>query len=126
MTDVEFVNEVVAHAGLRTAEEAERTIAAGLLALGSCLSRSEAELLADQLPNELALPLRRSRFAPGMTLDALDQWVAKRQDVSLAFAHEHLVCVLQVLAEALPEAALDRARHALPPTIGTLLEPRLT
>jgi uncharacterized protein (DUF2267 family) len=124
MTQDELLDEVAAHAGLHSAAEAERALAAVLAALGTRLSHSESLALADELPFTAGEPLRQARFDRAFDLDELYARVARAEGVAPGFAVEHTLSVCQAVAESITGAALERIRKALPPPMAALFTPR--
>jgi uncharacterized protein (DUF2267 family) len=124
VTNRELLEEVIAHAGLRDAEQAERATRAVLQVLAQRLSRSEAQALADELPSALAPALREGRFDHEFDLSELYARVACLEGVTLGFAVEHTLSVCQVVAEAISADALGRIHRALPDPMAALFTPR--
>jgi uncharacterized protein (DUF2267 family) len=114
----ELIGRVVLHGGL-TEEQAHATVVAVLGALRRQLGRTEAEALADELPADLAEPLRHGQYAGG---DATAD-VAAAEHVAHGVALEHVATVCRALAESLPEALTERLRRALPPATAALFAP---
>jgi uncharacterized protein (DUF2267 family) len=108
-----FVEEASARAALSGPEQAERVLVATLGALGQRLVAEEADALANELPAELAEPLRRASYVHDFEPDELYERVARREGTSIGFAREHAEVVCQLLAEAVSPDVLLRLRKHL-------------
>jgi uncharacterized protein (DUF2267 family) len=120
MNSVEFLSHVAQRSGTTDAGGPVRAV---LQSLGECLSRRQAETLADELPVSLAPWLRESTH--GQELDRFDlvSRVAQRASLSRSEAVEWLFAVSRTVAEAVREDVLGPIRRDLPGDISTLLEP---
>jgi uncharacterized protein (DUF2267 family) len=120
MTSVEFLSHVAQRSGTTDAGGPVRAV---LQSLGECLSRRQADTLADELPVSLAPWLRDG--AHGQELDRFDleSRVAQRASLSRGAAVEWLFAVGRTVAEAVREDVLAPIRRDLPTDISALLEP---
>lgn len=119
----DFVGQI-ARRGPMTTEQAETAARVVAEVLGERLSRLEAEALADELPHELADPLRRARHGQELELPVLVARVARREKVRLGVASQHVAVVAQTMAESVRGEVLDRLRLELPERIARLFDPR--
>lgn len=124
MTHDEFLARVTERTGLTGPEEASRVARAVLGVVGERLGRREVQRLAEDLPAPLTGMLRSDGPPQDFDEGALYARVAGREHVRPGFAVEHTGVVCQVLAEALPEAALHRLHEDLPGPLGALFTPR--
>ena len=106
----DFFDQVMSRAGFDRRADGERAIAAVLETLGACLGAREREALAGELAEALRAPLTRHEPAGGFDRAELFSRVALRENVALGFAIEHTEVVCELIAEALPDGALDVLR----------------
>ncbi len=109
-------------AGMRTLEEARRSLAAALGALRCALADDDVRALVGALPVEPAA-MRRPASTHVETLEELYAEAQRRERVERAFAMEHVQVVLEVLAEQLDPEIVARLRHHLPDDVAALLRP---
>ncbi|PTL76008.1 DUF2267 domain-containing protein [Vitiosangium sp. GDMCC 1.1324] len=124
MTYDEFLSYVAERAGLPGVEASECTIRAVLEVIGERLSWPIIQALAEDLPDALAVSLRRVIPHQVFNLAELHARVAARTQVRLGLAVEHTGVVCQVIAEAVSAGTLHRLREALPEPMSALFVPR--
>jgi uncharacterized protein (DUF2267 family) len=125
MRSEEIIEDVRKRCGIADDSRAERAIASVMSVLGGALTGTDADALAEDLPESFAERLRSS--AGGAELaDARELYerVAARAGTTLGLAVEETQVVLQVLAETCRHEALMRARKHLPGDVAELLRPR--
>jgi len=115
---------VKAHAGLRTAREAERAVRATLGAMACALDDDDARALANALPERLRRPLARRSHPRVVGLDGFYAEAELRERVGAGFAREHAQAVLEVMAGILEPDLVARIRRHLPPDVAALLRTR--
>jgi uncharacterized protein (DUF2267 family) len=117
MTSNDFISHVADHAGA-SADRAGHATRAVLAGIGSYLSASHRQLIADELPPALAAalftdhgigtPIAERVLAPGITAGR---------------ARELIASVCRVFAEELSAEAVRALRGCLPPDLASLLDP---
>jgi len=107
--------------GATSKESVARAILATLKALGEGLLADEARSLARAFPPELASTLESAAHLGRVTLDGLDDRVAKHEGIEIGFAHEHAQSVFRALGELLPEESRLHLERVLDPDVARLL-----
>jgi uncharacterized protein (DUF2267 family) len=117
-----FVREVESRLQDPRPGEAESAIRATLETLGERISRGEAEDIAAQLPDRLAIALTRpGGEAEDFGLDASYRRVAEKEGIEIDEATEHVAAVMTVLRQAISESELRDVRSQLPQEFYPLL-----
>lgn len=111
----EFVARVRDLAELETNEEAERAIKATFETLKERLAGNEPDNLADQLPEELAPPLRGEGGRDSFSLAEFYRRVSEKEGVEEPEAIRHARAVATVLEEAVTTGEMDHIRDQLKP-----------
>jgi uncharacterized protein (DUF2267 family) len=124
MEQREILSLVKAHAGLRSAREAERAVRATLGAMACALDDVDVRALAKALPERLGRSLVRRTGPRVVGLDAFYAEAELRERVGLGFAREHTQTVLEVIAGILDPELVARIRRHLPADLAALLRPR--
>lgn len=117
MTSNDFISHVADHAGA-PADRAGRATRAVLAGIGSYLSASHRQLIADELPPALATALLAD---PGVGTPIAERVLAP--GITAGRARELIASVCRVLAEELSAEAVRALRGCLPPDLAALLEP---
>ena len=113
----ELISHIAAHAGAST-DVTRRATAAVLAGLGAHLSAAGRQLVAEELPPELAAAL----LAGDRLATPIDERVLA-PGITAGRARELIASVLRVLAEELSAEAVAALRGAAPPELAPLLEP---
>jgi uncharacterized protein (DUF2267 family) len=124
MKEQDLVRIVKERAGLRTAIEARRALAAGVGALRCALDDEDTRSLSKALPAKLARLVERPPAAVVRGVDDLYAEGERRERVGPGFAREHVQVVLQVLQRELDPELVTRLRKHLAPDIAELLGER--
>jgi uncharacterized protein (DUF2267 family) len=112
-----FVEHVASHAGVPI-DHADRIVRTVIAGIGTYLSSSQRQLVADELPPALATALREgSDFAA-----PIDERVLA-PGVTVGQAREFIASTCRVLVEELSDEALHAIRENVPPAIAAYLEP---
>ncbi len=111
----EFRKRVREVAELETNEEAERAIQATFETLRERLAGNEPNNLADQLPPEIAEPLRGEGGQDRFSLDEFYRRVAEKEGVEQDEATIHARAVASVLQEAVTTGEMNDIREQLKP-----------
>src|SRR5215213_11467619 len=111
----EFRKRVREVAELETNEEAERAIQATFETLRERLAGNEPNNLADQLPPEIAEPLRGNGGRDGFSLAEFYRRVADKEGVEEPEAIRHARAVATVVEEAVTTGEMDHVRDQLNP-----------
>jgi uncharacterized protein (DUF2267 family) len=119
MTSDQFIAHVAQRTGVPQGLEA---IEAVLVSLGECLSRAQAEALADELPRELASLVRDSRHNQNLDRFDVESRVAQRTGLSRGAALEWMFAVGRTVAESVRDDVLALIRRDLPGDLAALLE----
>ena len=109
----EFVARVRDLAELETNEEAERAIRATFETLRDRLAGNEPNNLADQLPEEIAAPLRGEGGRDSFSLTEFYRRVGEKEGVEEPEAIRHARAVATVLEEAVTTGEMDHIRDQL-------------
>lgn len=112
-----FVSHVAAHAGV-SADRAERAARAVLAGIGACLSAPCRQLVASELPAELAADVLAGKER-GIPIDER----VREPGTAPGEARELMASVARVLAEELSAEALLAVRGRAPSVFAALLEP---
>jgi uncharacterized protein (DUF2267 family) len=104
-------------------EQARQILILVVGVLGEGLSHSRAEALADDLPHELAGPLREAPHGPPFDLAELFRRVATRENVRMGFGVEHVKLVCRLLGEHFSPASRYHFKDSFPEEIAALFEP---
>ncbi len=113
----QLLSHIAAHAGVST-DLAQRAACAVLSGLGAYLSASGRQLVADELPPELAAALLA---ADGLATPIDERLLAP--GITAGRARELIASVLRVLAEELSDEAVRALRGGAPPELAALLAP---
>ena len=116
----EFVARVRELAELKTNEEAERAIRATFETLKERLAGNEPNNLADQLPPEIAGPLRGEGGRDNFSLAEFYRHVAEKEGVEEPEAIRHTRAVAVVLQAAVTTGEMDHIREQLKPEYAEL------
>ncbi|MDQ4002971.1 MAG: DUF2267 domain-containing protein [Actinomycetota bacterium] len=116
----EFVARVRELAELQTNEEAERAIRAAFETLKERLAGNEPNNLADQLPPEIAEPLRGEGGRDNFSLAEFYRQVAETEGVEEPEAIRHARAVAAVLQAAVTTGEMDHIREQLKPEYAEL------
>jgi uncharacterized protein (DUF2267 family) len=111
-------------AGVSTANDAERAVAAVLGALGSAAAEGRAQAIARDWPRPVARWLTASATHAVSDASALYQEVGSREGVEPEVAVEHCQAVLHALAEEMEPERLAQLHQSLPADIAALVRPR--
>ena len=111
----EFIARVKDLAEVQTNEEAERATRATLETLRERLAGNEPNNLADQLPPEIADPLRSEGGRDGFSLAEFYRRVADKEGVEETEAIRHARAVATVMEEAVTTGEMDHVRDQLNP-----------
>jgi uncharacterized protein (DUF2267 family) len=111
----EFVARVRELAELENNEEAERAILMTFETLRERLAGNEPNNLADQLPEELAEPLRGEGGRDNFSLAEFYRRVSEKEGVEEPEAIRHARAVATVLEEAVTTGEMDHIREQLKP-----------
>ena len=114
MTRAEFLSRVAERMGFSNLADAETCVRNVLETVGERLSRLEAEALAEDLPADLAQPLRRASHGQTFGIEEFYARISRRAGMGIGRAREEAVVVCWVMAEAVGEDALQRIRRELP------------
>ena len=119
----EFVERVDSRITPKQTAAAELAIASTLSTLGERITGEEAGDLAAQLPEEMKGPLYdgETEDAEEFSLDEFYERVARREDVSVEDATEHVAAVMGVLKEAVSGGEVEDVISQLPPEFEPLL-----
>ncbi len=109
----EFVARVRDLAEVGTNEEAERAIRATFETLRERLAGNEPNNLADQLPEEIAAPLRGEGGRDNFSLAEFYRRVSEKEGVEETEAIRHARAVATVLEEAVTEGEMNHIREQL-------------
>ena len=118
----EFISNVRKLADLQSNDEAERAIQATFETLRERLAGSEPNNLADQLPPEIADPLRGEGGRDNFSLEEFYQRVGEKEGVDQDAATQHTRAVASVLQEAVTTGEMDDIRDQLKPEYAELFE----
>lgn len=116
----EFISNVRKLADLQSNDEAERAIQATFETLRERLAGSEPNNLADQLPPEIADPLRGEGGRDNFSLEEFYQRVGEKEGVDQDAATQHARAVASVLLEAVTTGEMDDIRDQLKPEYAKL------
>ena len=116
----EFVARVRELAELGTNEEAERAVRATFDTLRERLAGNEPNNLADQLPEEIAAPLRGEGDRDNFPLTEFYRRVGEKAGVEETEAIRHARAVAAVLQAAVTTGELDHIRDQLKPEYAEL------
>lgn len=94
--------------------EARRALTSTLSVLSEQLYDEERAIVARVLPPELGAALERPRRPRAPGLRRFFRRVARREGLRLSLGVEHAEVVCRVLAETLPEPALEQLRRSAP------------
>jgi uncharacterized protein (DUF2267 family) len=119
-----FIELVMARGAIADRAVAERTLEATLTVLRQRLDATEARLLADALPAELAQYLRPGGDGGPFGLGEFYDRIWRLEGSPRGFAVEHAQVVCQLVAEALSEDHRHRLQRHLPPDFAALFTPR--
>jgi uncharacterized protein (DUF2267 family) len=111
----EFVARVRELAELENNEEAERAILMTFETLRERLAGNEPNNLADQLPEEIAEPLRGEGGRDNFSLAEFYRRVSEKEGVEEPEAIRHARAVATVLEEAVTTGEMDHIREQLKP-----------
>ena len=111
----EFVARVRELAELENNEEAERAILMTFETLRERLAGSEPNNLADQLPEEIAEPLRGEGGRDNFSLAEFYRRVSEKEGVEEPEAIRHARAVATVLEEAVTTGEMEHIREQLKP-----------
>jgi uncharacterized protein (DUF2267 family) len=111
----EFIARVRDLAEVQTNEEAERAIRATLETLRERLAGNEPNNLADQLPSEIADPLRGEGGRDSFSLAEFYRRVADKEGVEEPAAIRHAQAVATVTEEAVTTGEMGHVRDQLNP-----------
>ena len=109
----EFVAEVRTVAGFESGDQARGAISATLATLRERLAGNEPNNLADQLPSELAEPLRGEGGQDNFSLAEFYDRVAEKEGVGREEAALHARAVGAVLQRAVTTGEMDDVRWQL-------------
>jgi uncharacterized protein (DUF2267 family) len=118
--------DLVFHTAERTGlprEQARQILILVVQVLGEGLRHSRAEALADDLPQELARPLREAPHGAPFDLAELFGRVASRENVGVGFGVEHVKLVCRLLGEHFSAASRYQFQNSFPEEIAALFEP---
>lgn len=119
----EFVGKVEDRLQSPRPGEAEQAVISTFEILGERISGGEASDIAEQLPEELAGPLKRaSGNAEGFGLDAFFGRVADKEGTDVNTATEHASAVMAVLGQAITDGELQDVSAQLPRDFRPLLQ----
>ena len=113
MKQYEFIARVKDLAEVQTNEEAERAIRATLETLRERLADNEPNDLADQLPPEIADPLRGEGGRDSFSLAEFYRRVADKEGIEEPEAIRHARAVATVMEEAVTTGEMDHVRDQL-------------
>ena len=116
----EFVARVRELAELQTNEEAERAIRATFETLKERLAGNEPNNLADQLPPEIAGPLRGEGGRDNFSLAEFYRQVGEKEGIEEPEAIRHARAVAAVLQAAVTTGEMDHIREQLKPEYADL------
>ena len=116
----EFIARVRDLAEVQTDEEAEQAIRATLETLRERLAGNEPNNLADQLPPEIAGPLRGEGGRDNFSLAEFYRQVAEKEGVEEPEAVRHARAVATVVEEAVTPGGMDHVREQLNPEYSEL------
>jgi uncharacterized protein (DUF2267 family) len=116
----EFISNVRKLAGLQSNDEAERAIRATFETLRERLAGNEPNNLADQLPPEIADPLRGEGGRDNFSLEEFYQRVGEKEGIDQDEAAQHARAVASVLQEAVTTGEMDDIRDQLKPEYAEL------
>jgi len=117
LTAADLCSHVASHAGV-SVDGVERTVRAVLSGLGVYLSRSQRQLVSEELPP----PLASSLFESGQDRSKPIEERVLTPGMSVGRARELVASVCRVLAEELSSEALRGFRTSVPPAIAELFE----
>lgn len=120
MKQDEFVARVRELAELETNEEAERAVRATLETLRERLAGNEPNNLADQLPPEIAEPLRGEGGRDNFSLAEFYRRVSEKEGTEEPEAIRHARAVAAVLQAAVTTGEMDDVRDQLKPEYAEL------
>ena len=124
MKSDEFIARVRELAKVQTNEEAERAIRATFETLRERLAGNEPNNLADQLPPEIADPLRGEGGRDAFSLAEFYRRVAGKEGIEESEAIRHARVVATVLQTAVTTGELDDVRDQLKPEYEELFGPK--
>ena len=115
MTHDEFVARVRDLGELGTNEEAERAIRATFETLRERIAGNEPNNLADQLPEEIARPLRGEGGQDNFSLAEFYRRVGEKESTEETEATRHARVVATTLKEAVTTGEMEHIREQLKP-----------
>jgi uncharacterized protein (DUF2267 family) len=116
----EFISNVRKLGDLQSNNEAERAIRATFETLRERLAGNEPNNLADQLPPEIADPLRGEGGRDNFSLEEFYQRVGEKEGLDQDEAAHHAWAVASVLQEAVTTGEMDHIRDQLKPEYAEL------
>ena len=116
----EFIARVRDLAEVQTDEEAERAIRATLETLRERLAGNEPNNLADQLPEEIAAPLRGEGDRDSFSLAEFYRRVSEKEGVEELEAIRHARAVAATLQASVTTGEMDDIRDQLNPEYAEL------
>lgn len=119
MTSELFLQHVADRFGVENAQEPTRAV---LGTLGEALTRRQADALADELPPEVAAPLRDAAHGQDLERFDLESRVAQHTGLPRGVALEWLFAVGRTIAETVRADVLGPLCRDLPHDIAALLE----
>ncbi len=120
MKQDEFIARVKDLAEVQTNEEAERAIRATLETLRERLAGNEPNNLADQLPPEIADPLRGEGGRDNFSLEEFYRQVGEKEGVEEPEAIRHARAVAATLQATVTTGEMDHIRDQLKPEYAEL------
>ncbi len=119
----EFISSVKRRARLTSTEEADRAVRATLETLAERLTGDEAEQLAAQLPDKVAMYMQPyAETSDDFSLDEFFSRVSEREKVSLVDANYHARVVTGLLTEVVTMGEIEDVRAQLPEDFAELFE----
>ncbi len=118
----EFVGRVQNRARLADSGEAVRAIRATLQTLGERLYGNEADHLAAQLPNEIALYIDLAEQKESFSVQEFFKRIAERENVDLPESAHHTRAVISVVQDAVTAGEIDDVLEQLPEDWNELFE----
>jgi uncharacterized protein (DUF2267 family) len=119
----DFLGQVQHRARMATTEDAVSATRATLQTLAERITRGQANHVAAQLPEELAIYLSDAQAKPErFSLDEFLDRVASRENADMPDAVFHARVVVEVLGEAIAPDEMEQLRSQLPAEYKPLFE----
>ena len=122
MNYLEFTELIGRRARIRSSEETSRAVQATLETLAECLPRQQAARLAEKLPHEAALYMKRPSSKQEYSVHEFFERVSERSHADKPVATQRAWAVLSVVEQQLSLSEFNDLRSALPKQYERLFE----